>query len=213
MSRAPIDLDLRCTCGALRGVVRGISASRGNRVVCYCGDCQSFAHFLGRANEILDANGGTEIFQTSPARVEITQGRERLACMRLAPRGLVRWYADCCKTPLGNTAITRAIPFVGLIQLRPDAGADGLDRDEILGPVRAHVNARAAKGRAAGKNIRESGAVRSIARFVRLLLLAFLRGEHRTSVFFDAGTGQPSSIPRVLSEAELREVERRRDSG
>ncbi|MEX2204620.1 MAG: DUF6151 family protein [Myxococcota bacterium] len=214
----PTDLPIRCSCGTLRGVARGVSPSRGNRVVCYCGDCQSFAHFLGRANEILDARGGSDIFQTSPARVELTQGRERLACMRLTPKGLLRWYADCCQTPIGNTAITPAIPFVGLIQTRLHDESATLARDAALGPVRGHVNARAAKGRAAkgraaGKNVRESGIVRSIARFVRLLLQARLRGDHKASLFFDARTREPSVNPRVLSEAELREVERLRDAG
>ena len=213
MRRTPSDLDLRCTCGALRGVVRGVSASRGNRVVCYCGDCQSFAHFLRRADEILDARGGTEIFQTSPARVEITQGHERVACMRLKSGGLLRWYADCCKTPIGNTAITRELPFVGLIQLRQNTDSDGLTRDAALGPVRGHVNARSAKGRAAGEAIRESGVIASVLRFALLTLRARLRGDHKASPFFDARTGEPTSIPRVLSDAELREVERRRDSG
>ena len=123
------DLPIRCSCGALRGVARGVSPSRGNRVICYCADCQSFAHFLGRATEILDRSGGTDIFQTSPARIEITQGRERLASMRLTPKGLLRWYADCCKTPIGNTAITREIPFVGLICRCLDTGSIGLTRD------------------------------------------------------------------------------------
>lgn len=52
---APVDLPLRCSCGALRGVLRGMSPARGNRVVCYCRDCQAFAHFLDR-DEILDAH-------------------------------------------------------------------------------------------------------------------------------------------------------------
>ena len=181
-------------------------------MVCYCGDCQSFAHFLGRANEILDPRGGTEIFQTSPARVEFTQGRERLACMRLTPKGLLRWYADCCKSPIGNTAITREIPFVGLICVCFDGASAGRALDAALGPVRAHVNTDHAKPDAAGRKTRTSGLLPSLLRFARLLLQARLRGDHKASPFFDARSGQPTAIPRVLSESELREVERRRDS-
>jgi len=203
-----IDLPIGCSCGTLRGVLRGISPSRGNRVTCYCADCQSFAHFLGRAGEILDPRGGTDIFQTSPARVELTQGRERLACMRLTPKGLLRWYADCCKTPVGNTAITREIPFVGLICF----GFDAARREAAIGPVRGHVNVKAARPDAEGRRLRATGELSSIARFARLVLLARLRGDQRRSPFFDARTGEPSTTPRVLSEAELAEVVRRRDA-
>jgi len=208
----PTDLPIRCSCGTLRGFARGVSPARGNRVICYCPDCQSFAHFLGRANEILDPRGGTEIFQTSPARIQITHGRERLACMRLTPKGLLRWYADCCKTPIGNTAITRAIPFVGVICVCFDSASVGLTRDAALGPVRAHVNTTAAKPDAEGRKVRTSGVARSIARFARLVLLARLRGDQKASPFFDARTGEPSETPRVLADDELREVVRRRDA-
>jgi hypothetical protein len=204
----PTDLPILCSCGTLRGVLRGVSPSRGNRVVCYCGDCQSFAHFLGRADEVLDPRGGTDIFQTSPARVEFTRGRERLACMRLTPKGLLRWYADCCKTPIGNTAPTREIPFVGVICVCLDRGS----RDAALGPVRAHVNTTAAKPDAEGHEVRTSGVLPSILRFVRLVLQARLRGDQRKSPFFDASTAEPSVTPRVLAAQELDEVVRRRDA-
>src|SRR5688572_12534539 len=101
------DLPVRCSCGTLRAVVRGASGGRGNHVVCYCDDCQSFAHFLERADDTLDAHGGTEIYQMSPARLEIIDGADRLACVRLAPKGLLRWYAACCRTPIGNTLASR----------------------------------------------------------------------------------------------------------
>jgi hypothetical protein len=205
-------MELRCTCGALRGVVRGVSESRGNRVVCYCGDCQSFAHFLRRASEVLDPRRGTEIFQTSPARVEITQGRERLACLRLTAKGLLRWYAGCCNTPIGNTLITRALPFVGLIQMHADSVPSKFARDAALGPVRAYVNTGAAKRDAGGPEVRTSGALPSLLRFVGLVLQARLRGDHKRSPFFDARSGAPSVTPRVLTADELREVVRRRDA-
>ena len=42
------DLPIRCACGAVAGVLRAVSSRRGNRLVCYCDDCQSFAHFPRR---------------------------------------------------------------------------------------------------------------------------------------------------------------------
>jgi hypothetical protein len=92
---------LQCRCGTLKGHVSRSHVA--NRCVCYCRDCQAFAHFLGRADEILDASGGTDVIQTRAANVVFTEGKEALACMRLTPNGLLRWYSTCCNTPIGNT--------------------------------------------------------------------------------------------------------------
>ena len=202
------DLPIRCTCGTLRGVVRGISPKSGNRVICYCAGCQAFTHFLGCADRILDERGGTDIFQTSPARVELTHGRERLACVRQTPTGALRWYADCCRTPLGNTARTREVPFVGLFSQSLDPASIGTTLEVVLGPVRGHVNTKAAK-----VPVRTSGVARSIARFARLALQARLRGEQRKSPFFDAAIDKPSVEPRVLSDDEYRALDRQRSAG
>src|SRR5690349_1155068 len=49
-SHMPLDLQLRCRCGHTRGVASNVSPSSGLRFVCYCRDCQAFAHFLHRAD-------------------------------------------------------------------------------------------------------------------------------------------------------------------
>lgn len=207
----PVDLPIRCSCGALRGVASGVSGAVGNRVVCYCDDCQSFLHFLGNATEVLDAHGGTDIFQMSPARLRFTEGSERLACMRLRPRGLLRWYADCCKTPIGNTPPTRALPFVGLIRVCVEPFSGVLSADGVLGPVRARVNARFAKGERAALDAHDKATASMILRFLRILAMARLRGDQARSPFFDAA-GAPIVEPHVLSEEELARVEATRDA-
>ena len=205
------DLPIRCFCGAVRGVIRDISGNRGNRLVCYCDDCQSFAHFLGRADQVLDSHGGTDIFQMSPARLQITQGAEHLACMRLTAKGLFRWYTDCCKTPIGNTPPTRHLPLVGLIHCCTDLAANGRLRDAVLGPVRARVFGRFAKGDRTAPDAHDRAPVSMFLHLAGFLLMARLRGDHKRSPFFDARTGEPIATPRVLSEDELHEVERTRD--
>lgn len=207
----PTDLPIRCFCGALRGVASGVSSDRGNRVVCYCDDCQSFAHFLGRADTVLDTHGGTDIFQMSPARLQITEGAEHLACMRLTPKGLLRWYAACCQTPIGNTLPTRHVPFVGLIHSCMDHAADDRSRDATLGPVRARVHGRFAKGDRTELVAHEWAPVSMLMRFAGVLLMARLRGDHKTSPFFNPRTNEPSATPRILSDDELHEVESARD--
>jgi hypothetical protein len=201
------DLPIRCACGALRGVARGVSASSGNRVVCYCDDCQLFALFLGRADEILDARGGTDVFQMSPACLRIAEGIEKLACMRLTPKGILRWYASCCRTPIGNTLATPNVPFVGLIHACIDRAADGRPFDTTLGPVRARIYGQYAKSAREGPDLHDRISVPALLRFGRLVLLWRWRGDHERSPFFDAETGRPTATPRVLGANELSEVQ------
>ena len=59
-------VELRCRCGEVVGLVENAAPQKVNRVVCYCDDCQAFAHQLGRA-DLLDAQGGTDIIQVAPA--------------------------------------------------------------------------------------------------------------------------------------------------
>jgi hypothetical protein len=105
-------IETRCRCGEVRAMVADPSPQSANRVVCYCGDCQAFLHQLGRA-DLLSAKGGSDIVQVAPAALNFTKGQHRIAGLRLTPKGLYRWYATCCNTPVGNT-MGPAVPFVGI---------------------------------------------------------------------------------------------------
>ena len=180
--------------------------------MCYCDDCQSFAHFLGRANEVLDAHGGTDISQMSAARLKITKGEDHLACIRLKAGGLLRWYTDCCNTPIGNTLASRQIPFVGLIHCCMDHDSGGGSRDTVLGPIRAGVNGRFAKGDRSQIEAHDATPPSMLLRIVPMLLMARLRGEHVRSPFFDPETGETRATPRVLTAEERQRVEAARDA-
>ena len=94
-------------------------------MVCYCDDCQAFLHQLGRA-DLLNAEGGTDIVQLAPASLTFTHGQNRIAGLRLTPKGLLRWHTTCCNTPVGNT-LGPALPFVGIVAQTFDAGAQRAD--------------------------------------------------------------------------------------
>ena len=89
------DVQVRCRCGEVVGLVTNASPQKVNRVVCYCDDCQAFAHQLGRA-DLLNAQGGSDIVQVAPASLTFTKGQDRIAGMRLTPKGLFRWHTTCC---------------------------------------------------------------------------------------------------------------------
>jgi hypothetical protein len=186
---------LQCRCGTLRGFV---SPSHGvNRCVCYCRDCLAFAHFLGRADEILDASGGTDVIQTRAANVVFTEGREALACMRLTPNGMLRWYSTCCKTPVGNTTANSKVSFVGLVHTCLEGAGPTLD--DSFGPVQAYVNTQSAKG---GLKSSPLALVAVILRVVGIVSRARIDGSYRRSPFFSADTGAPIVAPKVLSPDE-----------
>ena len=134
-----------CECGSLEGIAHGVSPRTGNHCVCYCVDCQCFARYLDRADEVLDDNGGTAIFQLSAGKVEITKGQEHLACMRLSPNGLMRWYARCCNSPVANTLESTALPFAGMIMTLFGAGRAHVEA-EPFGKIRARVQTEEAIG-------------------------------------------------------------------
>jgi hypothetical protein len=194
------ELPLRCRCGTVQGIATDLSPKTGNRIVCYCDDCQAFAHFLER-DDILDSHGGTDIFQMTPSQVTITLGADHLHCMRLSEKGLMRWYTGCCKTPVGNTAASAGVPVVGLIHSFVDHAAHGRSRDDVLGAPIGFVQTRFAVGRPPP----HAGAMSLpalIVRSVRLLVGAWQTGKSRPSPFFNASTRTPVVEPRVLTRAE-----------
>jgi hypothetical protein len=191
------DVELGCRCGAINGWVRGVSRGTVNRAICYCDDCQAFLHYLGRA-ELLDVHGGTDIVQVAPAAVTFDRGAERIVGLRLGPRGLHRWYASCCKTPLGNT-MTPSIPFIGMASEVFRGMSDVRRRDQVFGRVRGSAFSQYAAGAPAGSGGLQ---LRMFAHAVRLMLGWKLRGRAWPHPFFDAASRAPSHPVTTLSPGE-----------
>src|SRR5688572_15115771 len=112
----PVDVAVACTCGKVSGVVRGVTAANSTRLACMCDDCQVYAHYLGRAAEILDAHGGTDLSYAVQSRVELQAGQELLRAVRLSQAGLLRVYAGCCRTPVAHVPSPQ-LAFVGIPHL------------------------------------------------------------------------------------------------
>jgi hypothetical protein len=186
---------LRCRCGALQGSVADLQ--NVNHAVCYCRDCQAFAHYLGNIGAILDARGGSEIVQIPPKNLSFERGSEQLACIRLTPKGLLRWYARCCRTPVGNTLATPKLAFIGLLHSCLDGDARALER--AFGPVSAWVHTDGARGEPKPK---AQGLARSVWWFAGTAIKARLTGEFRRTPLFRADTGAPIVVPHVLSPEE-----------
>jgi hypothetical protein len=186
------DAELRCRCGEVRGRIKDASPQTTNRAVCYCDDCQAYLHHLGRT-DLLDAKGGTDIVQVAPASITFERGDDRIVGVRLSPKGLYRWYASCCKTPVGNTLGT-AIPYVGIV-------AQAFERpDDFFGRPIAGIMGKFAIGEPPEGSTRLN--LRLIARAFRMVLSWRLRGKTWPHPFFDRATRAPSRPVTILSRAE-----------
>ena len=196
------DLPIRCRCGALRGVASGLTPRSVTRLVCHCTDCQAFAHYLDQADLVLDRHGGTEICQVSPRTIRFDAGADRLACVRLTDKGPYRWYATCCRSPVGNS-----LPGLGVVGLiRPTVEAGGAR----LGPIRARIFGRDAVGDAESLDAADRIPPRLMLRVLRKLLLRRLRGDHRHSPFHDPRTGRAIVPPDGLSRSKRQALDRQR---
>ena len=186
---------MRCSCGSFRAVLR---PPRGTRAVCYCHDCQAFAHYLGLPEGMLDEAGGTPIVAVRPRHVVVVAGAEHLACMALTERGMLRWYTQCCNTPIGNTP--RSIPqhHLGLVHSCLEGGSAELEAS--FGPVKMRVNRNSAKSPIAP--VPASTFVPALLRFTAAMLWARLSGRYKFNPFFDPRNGAPVVKPRVLTAEE-----------
>jgi Family of unknown function (DUF6151) len=185
-------IEMRCRCGQVRGMVTDLSPRTVNRIVCYCEDCQAFAHQLGRA-DLLNAKGGSDIVQCAPAALSFTQGQHRIVGLRLRPNGLYRWYASCCNTPVGNT-LTPTIPFVGAL-----ATTFGEARlDDVVGAPSGAIFGKYAVGEpppgSTGPNLP------LVLRAIGRLLGWWLKRQAWPHPFFSRETGVPIYAVTVLSQ-------------
>ena len=171
-----------CRCGEVTGALHRVDPAEGTHVVCHCNSCRSAMEKAGLGEEAQD---GVALFQTTPDHIEIATGIARLAPRRFSPKGLLRWHATCCNTPMFNTLPGPAIPFAGVL-------VRNLEGTAALGPVIAHGFVD--KGN--GKQGHENGAT-VIWRVIKRAALARLTGKARSNPFVERD-GQPTAQPQLF---------------
>ncbi len=193
MAAHELNHPLRCQCGYVQGHITAAMT----RAICYCKDCQSFAHFLNKRKETLDEQGGTDIVPVLPRSIVFTKGQDALKCMRLSPQGLLRWYAGCCNTPIGNTSANYKFAYVGVVHNCIETGDRALDQS--FGPVRLRISPQSAKNPVSEKS---KGTIIAMCKLIGLLLRERISGAYKHSPFFVAITGRPIATPVVLTLEE-----------
>lgn len=186
---------LACRCGTLQGTVN--TTAPHERIVCYCLDCQAYAHFLGRPADDLDDRGGTNALLTVPSAIRLVQGADRLASMRMTGRGPMRWYASCCNTPIANTGLSHKAAFASL--LAPSLGGAGPTLDAAFGPAELFGFVKNARGL---PKPRQTPFLGVLLRVLVRSLKARMDGSYRQTPFFDVAANKPLAEPRLLSADE-----------
>lgn len=174
-----------CTCGKMKWHIA--EQARGTHLVCYCSDCQTYANVLENGAARVDSDGGTEIYQTLPANFTFLEGKEHLAVLRLSPKGILRWHAGCCGTPIANTLPGPGLPFLGAV-LPP--GVDG------YGPITALLSTVGT-----APHIKEMGVLGAYLSMMGRIIGSLTSKAKRASPFFDEDK-QPIVEPRVLGKSE-----------
>jgi hypothetical protein len=187
------NLPVRCQCGAIQGTLHNVSPSTTQHLTCHCDDCRTFIRHIGRADDLLTAHGGITVVQTSPPCLTIEQGIEHVGCIRLSPKGLLRWYATCCNTPLANMLDKPGLPFIGVQRCTlPD------DAESILGPSTG-IQGRFATGDRSTLQAHNTAPMVVFVRTAYRLGVNVLRGQARPSPFHKPD-GSFITTPTVLSK-------------
>ncbi len=186
-------LPVGCACGAITGEARELSPRTALHFVCYCVDCRCFALHLGVGERVLDEGGGTDLFPMAPARLHL-EGKAHLRAIQLSPKGPFRWYAACCRTPVGNGMASADLPFISV--LRTFVRADDAAVEAALGPPRG-LNGSGATGPTLPGTEAGTGPGLLLKTALRLAGMR-VRGLHRPTPFFDVD-GNPIAPPELLS--------------
>lgn len=186
-------MQIQCECGKFKAELTGFPKNTPGRVACYCDDCQTYLHHIGRT-DLLDSAGGTEIVPVYPCEVKILQGAEFLKCLRLYPNGMDRWLTTCCNTPVGNGR--PGFPWVGVLH-RVYNVKDPTFLERTLGPIKSRILGRFAKGTPpSGTSSRL--AFKDVRIVTPFLLKGFFLRKAKNSPFYEKDGKTPAKAPDIV---------------
>lgn len=193
-------MQIQCDCGQVRAEIKHFPKDMPGRLACYCDDCQMYLMHLQRTDLFVDAAGGTEIVPVYPAHLALTQGADKLECLRLSPNGMFRWWASCCKTPIAN--LRPNFPWIGVF-----ARAYSVQDPELLprtfGPRRSAILGKFARG-PKPKDAAETMNFKAFWSVFPFLLKGLLTGKAKGSAFFKGDGQTPLKTP-VILDRQVRE--------
>ena len=97
-------IELRCRCGEVRGIVTNPSPRSVNRVICYCDDCQEGSRqieALPNARPAQDPDGGTAYVVYRKDRLRCSRGASLLKGYKIRTISTTnRVIATCCNSAM-----------------------------------------------------------------------------------------------------------------
>lgn len=191
-------VELECLCGAVKGSVKVVTGSFFH-VHCLCCDCQKFASYLNNSENILDENGGTELFQTYPEFMTITKGQGKIGGVQLNDKGIYRWHTTCCNMPLANTMRSEKIPFVG-VSVKLMKFSCGQEKKEVLGPVIMKAFGKYSIGKMPS-DAHSKFPISFIPKIISFMLKGVLMKRNSPSPFFNGK--KPVAKVEILSKGDI----------
>jgi hypothetical protein len=122
--------------------------------------------------------------------------------MSLTEHGMLRWYTNCCQTPIGNTPRDFKMSHLGLIHTCLERSGIGLDPS--FGSVKMYVSRENAKGQPASTPI--TTFIAAVIRYLSSLTWSRISGKYKQNPFFDRNTGRPIKEPNVLTTDEHKQL-------
>lgn len=189
------ELHFACTCGAVAGKITHADPKQGDHVVCHCTDCRDLVRHFGKESRFLDEYDGTALYQSRCARLQIDRGLEHLAGLHMTEGPTLRWYAQCCGTPMFNTYKNGRIPYV--TTLLGNCDVEGRLR---LGDPLGHLFLAEARGDTT--SLPELSMGKLMRRFFVRMIKDIVSGDRRRNPLFDARSLEPVAKPRQLTLEE-----------
>jgi hypothetical protein len=191
-------IDLECLCGMVKGELKVVPGTFFH-VHCLCCDCQQFASYLNNEDKILDQHGGSELFQTYPAFMKITQGQDKIRGVQLKDKGIYRWHTSCCNIPLANTMSSAKIPFIG-VSVKLMKFSNEQEKLATIGPVIMKAFGKYSIGRMP-KDAHTRFPITFMPKIISFMLRGMFKKRHSPSPFFN-GKETVSKVE-VLPQGEI----------
>lgn len=186
-------MHISCDCGSFKAELLAFPRNSPGRLACYCKDCQAYLNKIDR-EDVLDEFGGSEIIPVYPSELKILQGRESLKCYRLTEKGLYRWAAGCCNTPLVNTR--PGFPWAGIFHTAyKNSDPGSLDS---LGEIKSRIFGRDAKGQPPF-NISEKLGFQAMMTVMPFVIKGKMFKKSEGSEFFESDGRTPITTPEILN--------------
>ena len=171
---------LKCACGTVKGTLKIVPSSLFH-AHCLCCDCQRFAKYLNNEKSILDEHGASELLQTYPAYMNISEGEDQISAVQLTHKGIYRWHTTCCNMPLANTMGASHIPFIG-VSAKLMQFATEQEKLDKLGPVTMKAFGKYAIGEMP-KDVHEKFPTSYIPKIIYFMLKGMLLKKSKPSPF------------------------------